>query len=172
MGGVRSLLWLTLKVWTYEMIADVEAYLIPGVWAIDWIITGLSPPKEYFSEQIYPKTYDWQRRFMAEVESARAKAPKPVTLSGGDAVKAVLDADFSDNPIVDPKDPVGLEAGTNVELYPIDSGGFTHKDKGRLVKLTRDDVAIAVRSERAEREVHVHAPRWNFRVAEVESARL
>ena len=59
-----------------------------------------------------------------------------------------------------------------VQVYPTDGGGFTHKDVGRLVKLTKDEVAIAVRSETNDTEVHVHAPRWGFKVEEVAESRL
>lgn len=109
---------------------------------------------------------------MKEVEAAKSGAPKPVTLDSPDAVRAVLGADFSDKDLsVDPKDPVQLKDGTNVELYPTDSGGFgPHKDRGRLIKLTKDEVAIAVESEQGE--THVHAPRWNFRIAELAESRL
>ncbi|KAK3719958.1 hypothetical protein LTR37_004081 [Vermiconidia calcicola] len=149
-------------------LADLE-----GVWSIDWIISDLAPPKEYFSEDVYPKTYSWRNRFKTELEKARARAPKPTALQGSDAVQAVLGADFSDkDQTVDANDPTQVKVGTTVELFPTDGGGFTHKDKGRLIKLTKDEVAIAVESEKGSVEVHVHAPRWNFRISEARDARL
>ncbi|KAK5170258.1 uncharacterized protein LTR77_004844 [Saxophila tyrrhenica] len=152
---------------------DGDAYSRVGVWCIDWILRDLSPPKEYFSEEIYPKTYAWRARFMAELEGAKSQAPKPVRLQGPDAVKAVLNADFSNKRIeVDAADPIHIAAGTNVELYPTDSGGQMHRDRGRLIKLTKDEVAIAVQSQDGSTEVHIHAPRWNFKIAELSGSKL
>ncbi|KAI7540209.1 hypothetical protein KC331_g9304, partial [Hortaea werneckii] len=86
-------------------LADLE-----GVWAFDWIISDLEPPPEYFSETIYPKVYDWRKRFKESVKAARIRAPKPVVLKGQDAVKATLTVDSSDQtPSVDLGDPLGLE---------------------------------------------------------------
>ncbi|KAK4542516.1 hypothetical protein LTR36_006769 [Oleoguttula mirabilis] len=143
--------------------ADLE-----GVWSFDWIISDLEPPAEYFSEALYPRVYSWRNRFKAALDNARARAPKPVSLKGSAAVQAILGADFSDEgpPTVDPNDPLKLQEGAVVQLFPMDGGGFTHKDRGRLVKLGKDEVAIAVLAKTGE-EVRIHAPRWQFRIQEV-----
>ncbi|KAK5123719.1 hypothetical protein LTR85_002355 [Meristemomyces frigidus] len=142
--------------------ADLE-----GVWAIDWFISDLEPPAEYFSEALYPKVYGWRTRFRAALDAARARAPKPVSHKGTHAVKAILGADFSDEgPTIDPQDPLGLQEGAVVKLFPMDGGGFMHEDKGRLVKLTKDEVAISVQAKTGQ-EVRIHAPRWQFRIQEV-----
>lgn len=104
---------------------------------------------------------------MTAVRAAQARAPKPVSLKGADAVRAIVSSDFSDKqPAVDANDPLRLQEGASVELFPTDGGGFTHKDIGRLVKLGKDEVAIAVQAKSGE-EVRVHAPRWNFRIQTV-----
>lgn len=140
---------------------------------VAWVASDLQVPEEYLNESIFPKVYDWRARFMTALEEARSQAPPPVKLEGPEAVEAVLGADFSDNDLfVDAGDPIKVENGTTVELFPTDSGGFTHKDQGQLVKLTKDEVAIAVRSEKGEKDVHVHAPRWNFKIQEVGDSRL
>ena len=144
-----------------------------GVWSFDWIISDLFPPKEQFSEEIYPKVYSWRNRFKAALEDEKSRGPKPVSLTGADAVQAIPSAGFSDDHVVvDSSDPVQIKRGTAVELFPTDGGGFTHKDKGRLVKLTKDEVAIAVPSEKGDKTVHVHAPRWIFRIQEVAGSKL
>ncbi|RMY76176.1 hypothetical protein D0863_02119 [Hortaea werneckii] len=136
-----------------------------GVWAFDWIISDLEPPPEYFSEAIYPRVYGWRKRFKESVKAARTQAPKPVALKGQDAVQATLTADSSDQtPEVDLGDPLGLEQGTLVELYPTDGGGADpFKDQGRLWRLDKNEVAISVQAPSGE-EVRIHAPRWHFRV--------
>lgn len=151
----------------------MRTYGHAGVWSFDWIISDLQPPAKYFSDTAYPKVYSWRNRFKAAVEAARARARTPVSLKGGDAVRYILQAPFSDeNPRVDANDPLQLTEGAWVEIFPLDDGGFTHKDKGRLVKLVNNEVAIAMQAKTGE-EVRIHAPRWQFRVREViESAKL
>lgn len=112
---------------------------------------------------------------MKEVEKAQAQAGKALRLQGVDAVQAVLSSDFTDKQLsVDSNDPVQLKEGTSVEVFPTDGGGFMDKDKdrGRLIKLTKDEVAIAVQSEKGDKELHIHAPRWNFRIREASGSRL
>ncbi|KAK5136724.1 hypothetical protein LTR08_002377 [Meristemomyces frigidus] len=143
---------------------------LKGVWPFDWIISDLEPPREYFSEAVYPKAYGWRHRFKAALNAARTRGPKPVPLGSEDAVRTVLYAGPSDSGLaVDPKDPLGLQEGATVELLPTDGGGYGDKDKGRLVKLTKDEVAIAVSAKTGEdrRTVHIHAPRWQFRIQKV-----
>lgn len=119
--------------------------------------------------------YGWHKRFNEELDKAKSRAPKPLTLEGKDAVSAVLNSDFTDKELsVHSNDPIHLKAGTSVEVYPTDGGGFMdkNKDRGRLIKLTKDEVAIAVQSEQGDKEVHIHAPRWNFKIREASVSRL
>ena len=151
------------------------AYRMAGVWAIDWLISDLQPPSEYFSEAIYPNVYAWRARFKEALAHAKSRAPKPLRLKGEDAVAAVLSSSFSGEAlVVNSNDPIGLKAGAAVEVYPTDGGGFQEKDRdrGRLIKLTKDEVAIAVSSPKDGKEVRIHAPRWNFKVREATTARL
>ena len=67
---------------------------------------------------------------------------------------------------VDPKDPLGLEKGQDVEVWPTDTG-FKHRDRGRLISLTKDEVVIAEQSKVGGKEIRVHAPRSGFRVKAV-----
>lgn len=148
---------------------------LAGVWVIDWFLGDIQAPKEYFSEETYPKVIAWRNRFKQELEKAKSRAPQPVRLEGADAVQAVLNADFTDKDLqVDSNDPVGIQSGTSVEVYPTDGGGFMdkNKDRGRLVKLTKDEVAISVQAEKGDKEVRIHAPRWNFKIREASGSRL
>ena len=67
---------------------------------------------------------------------------------------------------MDENDPLGLKKGQDVESWPVDSG-FSHHDRGRLVKLTEKEVVLAVQSKVGGKEVRVHHPRWNFRIRAV-----
>lgn len=126
-------------------------------------------PKEIFNEQKFPRVYAWVARFNVAYEAARTSAPKPTSLKGTDALQRISQAVFADtNLAVDGSDPLRLAAGDEVDVWPTDSG-FKHKDRGRLLKLSANEVVIAVRSETGK-EIHLHTPRTNFRIAAVEGA--
>lgn len=149
-------------------LADIE-----GVWPFDWLLDMKALSSTLISEEQYPKTFAWIAHFRTSLKSAKSRAPKPLTLKGPDAVKHISGAPYHDrNPIVDSNDPFGLKEGVNVEIWPIESG-FSHRDQGRLVKLTKDEVAVAIPTETGGKEVRVHMPRWGFRIREVrQSAKL
>lgn len=89
-------------------------------------------------------------------------------MKGAEALQHITGADYvGDEDGVDPKDPLGLEKGQDVEMWPTDTG-FKHRDRGRLVSLTRDEVVIAAQSKVGGKEVRIHAPRSGFRVKAVE----
>lgn len=139
-------------------IADVKS-----VWVIDWMFELKSLPEQYFSDKIYPKTYAWVQRWRSVLKAAKGKALKPVTIKGADAIKHICGASVTSDLTVDETDPFGLEEGTNVQVWPIESG-FNHKDQGRLIGLTKDEVVIAVPTKVGEQEVYLHMPRWGFRI--------
>lgn len=148
-------------------LADLE-----GLWPMDWLITDLEPSKEYFSETIYPRVYAWRSRFRSALDAAKQRNGKAVRVKGEQATKIVTCSKFSDKQlVVDANDPLKLKEGTVVDVFPLDYGGHLHQDRGRLVKLTKDEVAIAVQSK-SGKELHIHAPRWQFRVKAIADARL
>lgn len=148
-------------------LADLE-----GLWPLDWFITDLEPSKEHFSESIYPKVYAWRKKFRSVLDATMQRNGKPVRMKGDQAARVVTSSQFSDEDLmVDANDPLELKEGTMVEVFPVDYGGHFHKDSGRLVKLTKDEVAIAVQSKSGS-EIHIHAPRWQFRVKTLAGARL
>lgn len=144
--------------------ADIQA-----VFVFKWIISELKTiQKENVSEELFPLTYAWLRRFDQAINEATSAAPKSERLKGDEAAKRVLEAsegqtsDFE----FDQADPLGLELGQLVEIWPTDSGA-NHRDRGELVALTIDQVCI-----RNNHGILVHFPRWNFRIqaAKKESA--
>jgi hypothetical protein len=148
-------------------LADLE-----GIWPLDWFITDLQPSKEHFSEDIYPKVYGWHARCRSLLDAAKRQAPRAVRVRGEQATIIVTSSQFSDDELmVDANDPLKLREGASVELFPLDGGGHSHQDRGRLVKLTKDEVAIAVQGKSGV-EIRIHAPRWQFRVKAIDSAKL
>ncbi|KAK6428294.1 hypothetical protein LTR95_015561 [Oleoguttula sp. CCFEE 5521] len=143
--------------------ADAEA-----VWPIDWALSDLQA-SEYFNKSEFPRTLVWIERYRKVVKDAAAMAGKPTRVKGEDAVAFVKSAEYSDRETgVDRSDPLGLMEGAEVQVSPTDSG-TSYKDRGKLVKLTRDEVSIAVKTDDGS-EVRIHAPRWNFRVRAVDAS--
>ncbi|KPI41644.1 uncharacterized protein AB675_8991 [Cyphellophora attinorum] len=145
-------------------LADIE-----GVWVFHWMrdLKG-ALPGEMISAKQFPKVFAWIERFDKAVKAAKAKNAKPASLKGDAAAKRVLDASFADQDIgVDESDPLKLQKGQEVEIWPTDSG-FGHRDRGALVGLNEDEVVIAV--DVSGKEVRLHFPRINFRIAAVGSA--
>jgi hypothetical protein len=114
------------------------------------------------SDKKYPKVFAWIARFNDALKAAKAKAPKPATLKGDAAAQRVLSASFVDkDPGFDPADPLGLQQGTEVEVFPIDSG-IHHRDQGRLIGLTEDEIVLSTKAK--GKEIHLHYPRVGFRI--------
>jgi len=139
-------------------LADIEA-----IWTFDWL-NGLKGalPQELISSTSYPKVFAWIARFNNALKAAKAKAPKPAALKGDAAAQRVLSAPFVDKDLsVDPADPLGLQQGTEVEVFPIDSG-TNHRDQGRLIGLTENEIVLSIQAK--GKEVHLHWPRSGFRI--------
>jgi glutathione S-transferase len=142
--------------------ADIDA-----VWPLAWLLKDRAMagalPAEFFTKEKYPRTYAWVDRFMDLVEDKRkAQGKAPVAIDGPAMKTRVL---ASSAPLeatrFEDADPLGLRAGDMVEVYPTDYGQ-AHRDRGVLVGLTTTEVVV-----RNELGLHLHFPRWNFRVAPV-----
>ncbi|KAL1385707.1 glutathione S-transferase [Phyllosticta capitalensis] len=147
-------------------LGDIEA-----IWPFDWILdmAGALPP-EIISAKQFPKVFDWIQRFRESVEQAQASGSKAVKLDGEAAGKLICGAIFAESGgKIDAADPLGLELGSEVEVWPLDSGS-SHHDKGKLVSLTWDEVVLATKAEKWDAEVRLHFPRRGFRVARAASA--
>jgi hypothetical protein len=97
------------------------------------------------------------------------KSSKAVSLDGQAAMQHIVAASYHDHQTgVDDTDPVKLKEGDLVQLWPTDSG-FRHKDQGHLVKLTKDEVVLAIQTRSGGKEIRVHAPRWGFRVVKAKA---
>lgn len=96
------------------------------------------------------------------LQKAKAQAPKPTALKGDVAAQRIFGASFADKDLgIDQADPLGLQQGALVEIYPLDSGS-RHHDQGRLVGLGEDEAVLSIGSE--GKEVRVHYPRTGFRI--------
>ncbi|KAF2139017.1 uncharacterized protein K452DRAFT_290114 [Aplosporella prunicola CBS 121167] len=140
-------------------LADIEA-----IWPLDWLVEmkGALPPA-LISESSFPKVFAWIKRFRDALKAAKSSGFKGVTLDGPAAVKAVTGGRGGDGEDTegrfDSAEPSGVQQGEEVEVWPIESG-FSHRDRGRLVSLTFDEVVLEL-----ETGVRIHFPRWGFRVS-------
>jgi hypothetical protein len=127
---------------------------------------ALAVPEGLITAKIFPKVFAWLDRYEAAIEKAKSSAHAPTELDGQSAADAVLRSDFGQSKLsVDPNDPTALKEGTEVEVYPAD-WLTEHKERGRLVGLTADEVTIAVGSKK-DVEIRVHAPRTDFKIREM-----
>ncbi|KAL0258201.1 hypothetical protein SLS55_007374 [Diplodia seriata] len=136
----------------------------------EWILKTPAPSLADIEEQHFPKVYAWIKRFREALRAAQSSGPKPVTLKGPQAVSFVSGANLAESGgHIDAADPLGLEKGQEVEVWPIDSG-FKHHDRGTLVSLTPDEMVLASRTRAGDDEVHIHFPRWGFRIVAARGA--
>ena len=120
-----------------------------------------------FSAKQYPKVFAWHERFSKAIKAAKAAVAKPTTLKGDAALKRIVEASFAEGEsTVDEQDPLGLTKGSEVEVWPIDTG-IRHRDRGRVAGLSREEVVLSVKSEAEDKEIRVHFPRTNFRIQAV-----
>lgn len=125
-------------------------------------------PKQTFAKEQHPKAWAWLSRFKKTVKEAE-KSSKAVPLDGQAAMQHIISASYHDQQTgVADNDPVKLKEGDLVQLWPTDSG-FRHKDQGFLVKLTKDEVVLAIQTRSGSEEIRVHAPRWGFRVVKAKA---
>jgi hypothetical protein len=160
--------WRIFKVSTECESPAQESDNITAVWVFDWLFELKGLDQKLFSDKLYPQTYAWVHRFQSTLKNAKSSVKKPVTLKGLEAAKYVASAEYTDKCVVDGDDPSGLREGQVVEFWPTDSG-FNHRDQGRLVKLTKDEMAISLTTKLEGKEIRLHAPRWNFRIRAVKS---
>jgi glutathione S-transferase len=146
--------------------ADIDA-----VWPFTWLVSDRnmhgSLPPDLFSSNTFPKTYAYIARFKAEVAKAKKANPfQPTHFSGQQMKHRILNASAAPEKMaIIPDDPLQLAEGEEIEVYASDYGS-THRDRGALVGLTSTEVVI-----RNALGLHLHFPRWNFRIerAQVQS---
>ena len=148
-------------------LADIE-----GVWLFTWLFGMKGAVDEIATKADFPRTFAWVERFEKAVKEAKAKASKVVKIKGPEIEQAWETAGWGEESgmQVDERDPIKLRADEEVELFPADTG-MNHKDKGKLIALTPEEVVIE-KSTLAGRAIRIHAPRRGFRVRKVTSEKL
>jgi hypothetical protein len=143
---------------------------IIAIWLFHWLIDmpGALDPA-YISATQFPKVFAYVARFKTALKDAKATAPRAVTISQEQLLRHIASTRFYE-PVgeVDANDPTGLQAGDVVTTWPTDSGS-AHRETGKLVSLTPVSMAVAKRTTVGNTDIHVHMPRYGFRVAKAKS---
>ncbi|KAF3917816.1 hypothetical protein ABW20_dc0104777 [Dactylellina cionopaga] len=152
-------------------LADIEA-----VWVFKWVSTIPGGwPKDLISPTQFPKVFAWIDRFTQVVNAREKELGKPEKVKGDQAASTILSSAYAEpEGNVEGSDVVcaaqGLKKGDTVKVYPTDSGS-NHKETGKLLKLTAQEVVIEVQGKNGS--VRVHAPRHGFAIVKhVEKASL
>jgi len=154
----------------------VKGKLIGGataIWPFHWLVNmNGALPASLISENQFPKVFAWINRFRDELKKRKTSGFKAPSVTGSDVVQYMRSARFIDSAgEIDANDPTGFKAGEEVDIWPIDTG-FTHRDRGRLVTLTPSEMVVAKKTKVGNREIHVHMPRWGFRIARAKGAEV
>jgi hypothetical protein len=129
-------------------------------------------PKDAISPTQFPKVFAWIQRFTDALQQAKAATSKPVQVSGEDVVKYMQGARFVESiGEIAANDPLGLQAGDEVEVCPIESG-FSHRDRGTLLTLTPNEVVVGKKMKSGGGDIRVHLPRWGFRIVKISGTKL
>ena len=141
-----------------------------AIWVFDWL-NGLKDalPKDLVSDKQYPRVFAWIGRFNEAIRAAKAAVTRPTTLKGDEAAQRILGANHAEREIYfQEQDPMRLNKGQDVEVWPIDSGS-RHLDRGRLVGINEHEFVLHLPSEAGQHGVRLHCPRTNFRTRAVTS---
>ena len=142
---------------------DYPLTLTQAAWIFNWMMSlDGSFPQDMVSQQTHPKTIAWCERYNKAVTAA-VEAAKPEVVDVAEVLKRLAQASFAEKPSgVDIVDPLGLKEGEIVTVAPIDTG-FTVSETGPLLAITAEEIVIGSKTKDGT-EVHVHSPRFNFRV--------
>lgn len=150
-------------------------------WQCDWAINmagdmkansddSTADMRKALSEEQFPKVHAWVQRFRSATQKAAEANPGAGPIDEGEEaedsiVSRILASDFTEpeSPVVDESDVLGLKKGQKVSVAPVDFG-FTHKDEGNLVGLSRDEVVVEVDVPGDNGKLRLHYPRINFKI--------
>lgn len=152
------------------MISDI-LMSYTAIWPFHWLdsMDGALSGSAITPTQ-FPRVFAWISRFKDELKKAKASGFKATSVKGADVLEYMQSAKFVDAAgEVDVNDPTGLTAGDEVEIWPIETG-FSHRDRGTLVSLTPQEMAVAKKMKDLDQDIHVHVPRWGFRIAKAKPA--
>lgn len=178
-----------------KMLADGRDWILgssgPGLaeihagWVCDWAVNmaadmnddseeSTADMRRVLNRQEFSKVHAWIERFRKSANDAAKSNSAGGPLEEGEAAEAdfvqrILAASFTESECidVDEADVLGLKAGQRVTVAPVDFG-FTHKDEGVLVGLSREEAVIRVNVPEGNGALRLHYPRINFKILRAE----
>jgi hypothetical protein len=144
---------------------QVEAHDSIAIWPFHWLVSMPGALQaSYISKDQFPRVFAWIQRFDNAIKEAKAAGQKPVRIKVEELIAHLSKSRFYE-PVgeVDAQDPTAFKAGDEVTVWPLDSG-TSHRDTGKLLSLTPNDIVIAKRTNVDDLEIHLHMPRWGFRI--------
>ena len=160
---------------TGPSMADIEV-----VWVPAWMMGMKGALEEgILGEGVFPKVWAYVRRFLGVFGEARKRMGRMERVKGEVAARQILGAAAAQGGVdgvgkdgVEEGDPLGLKVGQVVSVWPTDSGS-SHRDQGRLVRLSWDEIVVEkdVEGEAGKGSVRLHFPRTGFRVVSVEGGK-
>ncbi|KAL5596828.1 hypothetical protein BROUX41_006488 [Berkeleyomyces rouxiae] len=146
-------------------VADIDA-----IWPFYWIM-GVPDalPKTSFSASKFPRVYAWTARFQKLISAEKKQGKKPETVSGDQAFDIITKESFHDQANSVDDELSDLKIGDVVSFRPSDYG-MRHVDSGKLVSLSRKEVAIEIGT--GDTAIRFHAPRHGFVVYKARSSKL
>ena len=145
---------------------------VHAAWVFEWMCAPVmlgGVDAEVLSAKVFPRTFGWVARFREWVDGVRERAGGVVEEIGREeTVSRILKAGFfeEEEGEIDPADPLKLEKGREVEVFPVDTGS-NHRDRGRLVSIGRDEVVVESKTNVGEGVLRIHYPRVNIRIQPV-----
>ena len=124
------------------------------------------------SDKRYPRVFAWIARFKQAVSAAGQRMPKAQKLPGEAVLNGLGHATFFEaGGGVDENDPLKLQEGQEVVVWPTDFGA-SHRDSGKLVGLNSREVVLQRKTEDGRFDVRIHFPRTNFRIVPARGPKL
>ncbi|KMQ43651.1 Glutathione S-transferase, N-terminal [Trichophyton rubrum] len=139
-------------------LADIHA-----IWPLDWVLDMGSLEDSIVTEASHPKVFAWIARFRQALSHAKGRLEE-MLVSGSEVLDGLQHESFAQSDAeFDDSDPLGLEKGEEVLVWPTDSGS-THQDAGTLIGLNSKEIVLQRKTADNRFDIRIHFPRLNFKV--------
>ena len=178
-----------------RMLADGREWILGGSkpslaelhagWVYDWGVNMSSDMRDASDDSTgdmakslgkdeFPNLHAWVGRWRKATEEAERTNPGAGTMDEGDEAENDIVRRILAGSLMEPRDlefddqdVLGLKKGQRVSIAPVDFG-FTHKDEGPLVSLSKEEAVIEVDVPVGkDGKLRLHYPRINFKILPV-----
>ncbi|EZF22683.1 hypothetical protein H112_04528 [Trichophyton rubrum D6] len=161
MSLICSLVLLDGFNWEADIPLRYFSYL--AIWPLDWVLDMGSLEDSIVTEASHPKVFAWIARFRQALSHAKGRLEE-MLVSGSEVLDGLQHESFAQSDAeFDDSDPLGLEKGEEVLVWPTDSGS-THQDAGTLIGLNSKEIVLQRKTADNRFDIRIHFPRLNFKV--------